>query len=260
MTTLFISDLHLCEERPQINALFTRFLDEIARDAEALYVLGDLFDYWIGDDQLDHEPMARAVASQLANLAKRGTRISFMHGNRDFLIGERFASEARLALLPDPAPIVLGEQRILLMHGDTLCTDDLAYRQFREQVRDPAWQADFLGKSYAERTQLAHAIRSRSDVEKSMKADAIMDVNAVAVAAAFEKHRYPVMIHGHTHRPARHELTVNGQACTRWVLQDWHNHGGYLSASGPHHALSTHSIEGPRHPDRSARCQEPPRP
>ncbi len=244
MTTLFISDLHLCEERPQINGLFTRFLDNIARDAEALYILGDLFEYWIGDDQLDHDPLASVVAQQLARTANQGTRIFFMRGNRDFLIGNRFAGEASLTLLSDPKQITLGEQRILLMHGDTLCTDDVAYQEFRAQVRDPVWQADILAKPYAERAELARAIRSRSDVEKSMKADTIMDVNASAVANAFEKHRYPVMIHGHTHRPAKHQLTVNGRACTRWVLQDWHTNGGYLSASGPGNEISEHLIEG----------------
>ena len=244
MTTLFISDLHLCEERPQIGTLFVRFLQETAGDAEALYILGDLFEYWIGDDQLGHDPFAREIALQLAKAAGRGTRIFFMHGNRDFLIGERFAKEARLTLLPDPALIMLAEQRILLMHGDTLCTDDVAYQQFRAQVRDPAWQADVLRKSYAERTLLARQIRSRSDVEKSMKANDIMDVNAAAVATAFEKHRYPVMIHGHTHRPARHELVLDGHACTRWVLQDWYDRGGYLSAGGPREVLSAHAIEG----------------
>ena len=232
MTTLFISDLHLCEERPHINAIFKRFLDDIPRDAESLYILGDLFEYWIGDDQLDHDPLARNIALQLADAASRGTRIFFMHGNRDFLIGERFAAQARLTILPDPALISLDEARFLLMHGDTLCTDDVDYQKFRAQVRDPAWQADLLAKPYAERAQLAQVMRSRSDVEKSMKADAIMDVNAAAVAATFEGHGYPIMIHGHTHRPAKHELTVNGQACTRWVLPDWHDRGGYLSAAG----------------------------
>ena len=243
MTTLFISDLHLCAERPRINVLFARFLDEIARDAASLYILGDLFEYWIGDDQLDHDPLSRDVAAQLANTAERGTQVFFMHGNRDFLIGERFAKEARLTLLPDPALISLGDARILLLHGDTLCTDDVAYQQFRAQVRNPAWQADVLGNSYAERAQLARAMRSRSDVEKSMKADAIMDVNAAAVAAMFEMHGYPIMIHGHTHRPAKHQMIVNGQACTRRVLQDWHDHGGYLSIGGAHQALSAYSIE-----------------
>jgi UDP-2,3-diacylglucosamine hydrolase len=243
MTTLFISDLHLCAERPHINTLFTRFLEEIVPRAAALYILGDLFEYWIGDDQLDHDPLARAVASQLASTATCGTRIYFMHGNRDFLIGERFARQAHLTLLPDPSLVTLGEQRFLLMHGDTLCTDDVAYQQFRNQVRDAVWQADILGKPYAERAQLARAMRSRSDVEKAMKADAIMDVNPGAVAAAFVRHRYPVLVHGHTHRPAKHESTVNGQACTRWVLQDWRDDGGYLSTAGPRNRLSVHSIK-----------------
>jgi UDP-2,3-diacylglucosamine hydrolase len=236
--------LHLCEERPSINALFTRFLDDVARDAEALYILGDLFEYWIGDDQLDHDPLANVVAQQLARAAKRGTRTYFMRGNRDFLIGTRFANEARLTLLSDPAQLTLGEQRILLMHGDTLCTDDVAYQEYRAQVRDPAWQADVLAKPYAERAELARSIRSRSDVEKSMKAESIMDVNAFAVAGAFERHGYPVMIHGHTHRPAKHQLTVNGHPCTRWVLPDWHAHGGYLSTVGLGNELSAHIIEG----------------
>ena len=242
MTTLFISDLHLCDERPRINLLFTRFLEDIARDSEALYILGDLFEYWLGDDQLDHEPLARAVASQLANSARRGTRIFFMHGNRDFLVGPRFAEEACLTLLPDPSLVLLGEQRVLLMHGDTLCTDDGAYQEFRREVRDPVWQTNTLGKSYADRAQLARAIRSRSDVEKSMKADAIMDVNADAVVVAFEQHHYPVLIHGHTHRPAKHDLSVNGHACTRWVLPDWHDHGGYLSCDDSGNPLSAHLI------------------
>jgi len=242
MAILFISDLHLCEARPQINALFTRFVEEIARDAEALYILGDLFEYWIGDDQLDHDPLARRVAALLAKMAGRGTRIFFMHGNRDFLIGERFATEAQLTLLPDPSLIMPGPRQIVLMHGDTLCTDDFAYQQFRAQVRDPLWQAEILAKPYAERAELAQSIRSRSDVEKLLKADAIMDVNTTAVAETFEKYAFPVMIHGHTHRPARHELTVNGHVCTRWVLQDWHDRGGYLSAGGPDNVLSAHTF------------------
>ena len=243
MTTLFIADLHLCEQRPAINKLFRRFLDEIACEAEALYILGDLFEYWIGDDQLDHDPLAQEVARQLESVVLCGTQVFFMHGNRDFLVGERFAKAARLTLLPDPTLINPEGREILLMHGDTLCTDDVAYQQFRLQVRDPAWQAGVLAKSYAERAELAQAIRSRSDVEKSLKADAIMDVNAMAVDDAFGKYGYPVMIHGHTHRPARHESTVGGHACTRWVLQDWHEFGGYLSCGGPLGALSAHTIK-----------------
>ncbi|MEO8102116.1 MAG: UDP-2,3-diacylglucosamine diphosphatase [Betaproteobacteria bacterium] len=244
MKTLFISDLHLCEERPRISALFVRFLDEIGRDAQALYILGDLFDYWVGDDQLDHDSLAREVASALARTADRGTSIFFMHGNRDFLIGGRFAREARLTLLEDPALVRVDNRPLLLMHGDTLCTDDLAYQQFRLQVRDPQWQAQVLAKTFAERTQLARTIRSRSDVEKAMKAEAIMDVNADAVTAAFERYRYPVMIHGHTHRPARHESKLNGHACTRWVLADWHTDGSYLCSDGRDNGLTAHSISG----------------
>lgn len=227
---LFISDLHLCEERPHITALFGRFMDDVAHDAAALYILGDLFEYWIGDDQLDHDVLAHQVAYKISTVATRGTRVFFMHGNRDFLIGDRFAAEANLTLLPDPTVIELNGERVLLMHGDTLCTDDLAYQQFRKQVRDPAWQAALLAKPYAERVALARSLRSQSDMEKSMKAEAIMDVNADAVSQAFRQNGCVTMIHGHTHRPARHESNVDGKQCVRWVLADWHNHGGYLQA------------------------------
>ena len=242
MTTLFISDLHLCEERPQINALFTQFLNDIACGAEALYILGDLFEYWIGDDQLDHDPLARRVAAQLAATAKHGTRIFFMHGNRDFLIGARFAAEASLGLLTDPTLISLNGQRVLLMHGDTLCSDDIGYQQFRTQVREPAWQESVLSKPYAERIALARAIRSTSDIEKSLKAESIMDVNAAAVTAVFVRHHYPELVHGHTHRPAKHELTVDGHTCMRWVLQDWHVRGGYLADNGKSGSLAAHQL------------------
>ena len=242
MTTLFISDLHLCEERPKINSLFSQFIDEFAHDAAALYILGDLFEYWIGDDQLDHDPLARRVAAQLAATAKRGTRIYFMHGNRDFLIGARFANESSLTLLPDPTLIALHAQQVLLTHGDTLCTDDTAYQRFRTQVRDPSWQAELLAKPYTERAALARSMRSCSDVEKSMKPDAIMDVNKDAVAQMFEQQNVAAMIHGHTHRPAMHRHNVNGRNVTRWVLQDWHDLGGYLADDGPEHALIAHTI------------------
>lgn len=231
MSTLFISDLHLCQERPHTTALFNHFLIESVRDVEALYILGDLFEYWLGDDQLDHDPLAQSVASGLSAVAHGGTRIFFMHGNRDFLIGERFCRESGLELLRDPTEIVVDGWPLLLMHGDTLCTDDIAYQQFRQQVRDPVWQDAILAKPYAERSALAQAIRSRSDVEKAMKAEAIMDVNADAVAAAIRTHAYPTLIHGHTHRPARHEHGVDGRSCERWVLADWHDTGSVLEIS-----------------------------
>ena len=227
--TLFISDLHLCAERPRITKLFERFIDETAPAAASLYILGDLFEVWIGDDQLDIDPLARTVAQGLARLSDTGTKVYFMHGNRDFLVGERFAREARLEILADPTSIKIGDVPALLLHGDTLCTDDVAYQAFRQQVRNPAWQQSILAKSTAERVTLAASIRSQSDIEKSMKPEAIMDVNANAVAAAFRAHGYPVMVHGHTHRPAKHTHSIDDQPCIRWVLQDWHDVGGYLA-------------------------------
>ncbi len=227
--TLFISDLHLCEDRPQISELFFRFLGEQASKADALYILGDLFELWVGDDQLDHDALSRQVAAALRTAATAGTKLFFMHGNRDFLVGERFAQESGLTLLADPTVILLEGERILLMHGDTLCTDDTAYQSFRQQVRDPAWQATLLAKPYAEREALARSIRSRSDVEKSMKAETIMDVNAGAVAAAFTAHDCRTLVHGHTHRPAKHEHLMGGTMATRWVLPDWHQQGGLLA-------------------------------
>lgn len=227
--TFFISDLHLCAERPDISRLFQHFVEKTAPAAASLYILGDLFEYWIGDDQLDIDPLARRVAAQLATMAEKGTKIFFMHGNRDFLLGDRFARAARLEILADPTVIQLRSVQVLLMHGDTLCTDDLAYQSFRTQVRSPAWQQAILAKPIADRQALAQSIRSQSDIEKSMKAEAIMDVNPDAVSDVFRIFGFPVLVHGHTHRPAKHEHTVDTHVCVRWVLQDWHDFGGYLS-------------------------------
>ena len=230
--TLFISDLHLCAERPQITQIFNRFITETAPAAESLYILGDLFEFWIGDDQLDHDPLAADVAQKLSVLAATGTRIFFMHGNRDFLIGERLARKANLDILADPTLINDHNSPVLLMHGDTLCTGDANYQSFRQQVRSTEWQKQILAKPYTERVALAQSIRSQSDIEKSMKPEAIMDVDASAVSAAFRDNGYPVMVHGHTHRPARHLQLLDDRPCVRWVLQDWHNVGGYLSNMG----------------------------
>ena len=227
--TLFVSDLHLCSERPRITRLFERFIADTAPKAESLYILGDLFEYWIGDDQLDVDPLARDVVQRLKGLAASGTKIFFMHGNRDFLLGKRFALEAKLEILTDPTLIHISDRPVLLLHGDTLCTDDVAYQSFRRQVRSSSWQRTTLAKPCAERMTLAQSIRSRSDMEKSLKAEAIMDVNATTVAGTFREYGYPLMVHGHTHRPARHEHLINGRTCVRWVLQDWHEFGGYLA-------------------------------
>ncbi len=225
----FIADLHICAERPQISLLFERFLTDTAPAAQSLYILGDLFEYWIGDDQLDVDPLARNIAQRLKALAATGTKIYFMHGNRDFLVGERFARETNLTILVDPTLINIDGTPVLLMHGDTLCTDDIAYQKFRQQVRSAAWQRVILAKPCAERVALAQSLRSQSDIEKSMKPESIMDVNIDAVAESFRNYRYPVMVHGHTHRPARHVSLTEGRSCVRWVLQDWHAFGGYLS-------------------------------
>jgi UDP-2,3-diacylglucosamine hydrolase len=229
--TLFISDLHLADERPEINALFFRFLDEIAGNADALYILGDLFEYWLGDDQLDHDPLAHAVVDSLRHISGDGTRIFFMHGNRDFLIGERFAREAGLTILADPTLIELYGQRVLLMHGDTLCTDDVAYQKFRAQTRTTDWKNTTLAQPYEARQELARSIRTQSDSEKSQKAEEIMDVTEATVEEVFRQYHYPLMIHGHTHRPATHQLLIDGRACERWVLADWHGRGECLEAS-----------------------------
>jgi UDP-2,3-diacylglucosamine hydrolase len=229
--TLFISDLHLADERPEINVLFFRFLDETAGTADALYILGDLFEYWVGDDQLDHDLLARAVVDSLRRVSDSGTHVFFMHGNRDFLIGERFAREAGLTILPDPTLIELDDQRVLLMHGDTLCTDDVAYQKFRAQTRTNEWKSATLAQPYKARQQLARSIRTQSDTEKSQKAEEIMDVTEATVEEIFRQHHYPLMIHGHTHRPATHRLSVDGHACERWVLADWHGRGECLAVS-----------------------------
>jgi UDP-2,3-diacylglucosamine hydrolase len=229
--TLFISDLHLDADRPTIVALFDRFLGDVAADANALYILGDLFEYWVGDDQLDHDPLAARIAAALRTLEQGGTKIFFMRGNRDFLIGARFAEKAGVTLLEDPTVIASEAGPILLMHGDTLCTDDVAYQQFRLQARDPAWQARVLAQPYPERIKLARSLREQSDTAKSNKPEYIMDVSPAAVEAALRQHQVNILIHGHTHRPATHQLNVEGKACFRHVLQDWHDVGGYILAS-----------------------------
>ena len=228
--TLFISDLHLCEGRPRINQLFFDFLKNTAPQAETLYILGDLFEYWIGDDDIDDGLNGRVVKA-LAALADRGTKICFMHGNRDFLIGMRFTKLAKLSLLPDPTLIDLYGKRTLLMHGDTLCTDDIDYQRFRAQVRAENWQKIFLAKSLEARRAEVEAMRAGSEEAKQMKPVDVMDVAENAVLSLLRRHGWPALIHGHTHRRARHDLEMNGDHTQRWVLPDWYETGGYLKAT-----------------------------
>ena len=198
MTSLFISDLHLTEAHPGITRMLFGLLHGAARDADALYILGDLFEYWAGDDDLD-EPLNREVSAALRELADRGVAIYFMAGNRDFLIGDDFARRSGLTLLADPALVDLEGTPTLLMHGDTLCTDDAAYVQFRTMVRTPAYIAQFLAQPLAARKTQIAAIRSRSEAEKHAKAAEIMDVNRDAVIATMRQHGTFRLIHGHTH-------------------------------------------------------------
>ena len=236
---LLISDLHLTGERPAIVERFFEFLAEPAARASALYVLGDLFEYWIGDDELDPEagdPLARRVAEGFAALARSGVPVALMHGNRDFLIGPRFCAASAARLLPDPTVEKIAGVRTLLMHGDTLCTDDLDYQAWRRQTRAPGWQRDFLARSIEARRQLLQAIREKSKEVVSSKPADIMDVNDGAVRQALRENGPTRLVHGHTHRPARHALEVDGKRCERWVLPDWYEQGGYLAIdeAGPH--------------------------
>lgn len=226
-SAIFISDLHLAPERPAATDALLRFLEDTAAGAGQLYVLGDLFEYWIGDEGLAL-PMPAAVAAAFRALSGRGTQVFFMHGNRDFLLGDRFAAAAGMKLLSDPTMIDLYGTRTLLMHGDTLCTDDVEYQRFRAMVRDAGWQVAFLSKSVEERIRMAQSVRGESEQAKQGKDMAIMDVAAATVEATLRAHDYPRLIHGHTHRPARHEHRVDGRLCERFVLADWYEQGSYL--------------------------------
>lgn len=233
MTTLFISDLHLDASRPEVTELFGRFLREEARGADALYILGDLFEAWVGDD--DSSEVGAYVAAHLREVADAGVPVYFIRGNRDFLVGDEYAQRAGFRILPDPAVVVLYGKPTLLMHGDLLCTDDVAYQQFRAQTRNPAWQAQFLAQPLAARLAFAAQARAASmGRQKEMKGDdraqfeTITDVTPATVEATFARYGIDTLIHGHTHRPAIHDLNVGGRACQRIVLGDWYEQGSVL--------------------------------
>ena len=226
MHSIFVSDLHLCPTRPAINKVFFEFLHSPAAQAEALYILGDLFEYWAGDD--DDDPFNASVLAALRELTDRGVALYLMHGNRDFLIGDQFTAACHANLLPDPTVVNLYSTPTLLMHGDTLCTDDLEYQTFRMRVRNPDFQREFLAQPLAERKQKIEKMRAQSEATKKVKPEAIMDVTVATVEAELRNHGYPRLIHGHTHRPALHQHVVNGHQCERWVLSDWYTSGSYL--------------------------------
>jgi UDP-2,3-diacylglucosamine hydrolase len=230
MSTLFISDLHLEDSRPESAVVLMGFLSGPARSADAVYILGDLFEFWIGDDALSAS--ARAVAQATSELAASGVACYFMHGNRDFMLGQDYAGEARMRLLPETHVADLYGLPTLLLHGDTLCTDDLEYQAFRKQTRNPEWQKAVLAMSVEERLQMARNARDASMQHTQSASMEIMDVNEAAVISAFTENEVTRMIHGHTHRPAvhLHELP-GGIEAKRIVLADWYQTGSYLDVS-----------------------------
>jgi UDP-2,3-diacylglucosamine hydrolase len=229
LKTLFISDLHLDPASPEIARQFLAFLDGEARDAKALYILGDLFEVWLGDD--DPAPATREIVQSLRRLTDAGVPCFVMHGNRDFLLGERFCKETGATLVPDGTVIEIEGQRVLLMHGDVLCTDDVSYQRLRRIIRNPAVQWILRHMSLERRQLLAQKLREGSRMHVNSTAADIMDVNAVAVAEAFRRHDVRTLIHGHTHRPAVHSLDVDGRSVRRVVLGDWHTQGSVLEVS-----------------------------
>ncbi|MGP9831002.1 UDP-2,3-diacylglucosamine diphosphatase [Marinobacter sp. NSM] len=226
MTTLFISDLHLEESRPDITDAFLTFLREKAAGVEQLYILGDFFEAWIGDDE--RTPLQEQIAAALKQLSDSGTAIFLMHGNRDFLIGEDFCHRAGATLLDDPTVIDLYGTPTLLLHGDSLCTADVEYQKFRTNMRNPQLQKMMLARPLEDRQQMAKQLRALSMAKNQGKAEDIMDVTPEEVVKELEAHGVQLMIHGHTHRPAVHELEANGKPARRIVLGDWHSHLWWL--------------------------------
>ena len=225
MSHWFISDLHLDASRPAITTLFLAFLRDIPNEVESLFILGDLFEAWIGDD-LDDE-LTRQIATGIRGVSERGVAVRFMRGNRDFLLGRNYCRQAGMQLLPDACVMDIGGIPTLLLHGDTLCSDDHAYQAFRQEVRDPAWIEGFLGKTLAERIAFAQQARAASQQHQQQVGDVITDVNGDEVAATFRRYGIARIIHGHTHRPAIHppSATCPGE---RIVLGDWYEQGSLL--------------------------------
>lgn len=230
-SSLFVSDLHLSPRRPETAALFLDFLAGPARETSALFILGDLFDYWPGDDGLN-EPFSRHICDALADTVAAGVDGFFLPGNRDFLAGPAFAAATGLRFLDDTTVCDVAGEPTLLLHGDTLCTDDKAYQDFRATVRADAWRREFLSRPLDERRRDIEALRERSESEKQAKAYELMDASPDAVSEAFRHSGVARMIHGHTHRQARHDLVVDGRECQRWVLGQWEESGNALVCEG----------------------------
>ena len=237
-TTLFISDLHLCDQRPAITRLFLDFLAGEARAADALYILGDLFEFWVGDDATGENEFRRVIDG-LAGLTRAGVPLHMMYGNRDFLMRKRFEEVTGGRLILDPLRIELYGEPTLLMHGDLLCTADTDYMKFRAMVRDPAWQGDFLAKSLAERNGIFNNYREISKATTTKKPPEIMDVAQSAVENVMRRHNVRRLIHGHTHRPGEHVFTLDGAPARRMVLGAWYEQGSVLRVDAKGWALGT---------------------
>jgi UDP-2,3-diacylglucosamine hydrolase len=232
---LFISDLHLCDSRPNITTAFIKFIEHTAVKAQALYILGDLFEYWAGDDAI--QVGAQQASIDALHRLSKNVPVFFMAGNRDFLIGDGFTKATGVNILPDPSLVILYGKPVLLSHGDALCTDDTAYQVFRTEVRSQAWQRQFLSQPLINRIAFIEELRAKSEQEKSTKSMQIMDVNASVVENLLMQYDYPpLFIHGHTHRPDTHIHQLAGHVCERWVLGDWYEQGSYLmlDADGCH--------------------------
>jgi len=228
---LFVADLHLTDKRPQTAAAFFGFLSGPARRAGSVFILGDLFEYWLGDDDAG-SAFNRSVCSALSATVAAGTAIYFMTGNRDLLAGQGFAQASGVQLLADMVSIRFTARTLLLSHGDALCTDDHAYQAFRLQARNREWQTEFLAQPLEVRRVLIEKLRDQSEAAKHGKRAEIMDVNADAVVSLLRSHAYPTLIHGHTHRPARHTYLIDGHRCERYVLPDWDDHAVWLAFDG----------------------------
>lgn len=226
MTTLFVSDLHCEAARPEIGMQFLGFLEGEARSADALYILGDLFESWVGDD--DPNPHYAEIRRGLGALARYGVPVYFMHGNRDLLIGEDFAAETGVELLRDPLVVDLYGEPILISHGDAYCTDDTEYQAIRAMTRNPDWQAMMLAKPLEERLAIARQARTDSAARNTSLSEEIMDVNKAAIDAALREAGVTTMLHGHTHRPAAHDFELDGRPAKRIVLGDWYEQGSVV--------------------------------
>lgn len=241
MTTLFISDLHLCPERPAVNQAFFNFLQTHAVEADALYILGDLFEAWIGDD--DPAPLSRQVIRALHALTDGGTQLFFLHGNRDFAIGKRFARETGATLLTDHALVTIGDEQALVLHGDTLCTDDIAYQKFRRRIRNPILLSILRHLPLKTRQNIGIKGREKSMASNSNKSASIMDVTPATVTTMMKEYGVTTMIHGHTHRPYCHDLVLDdGTPARRMVLGDWGSKAWVISANDKGLTLSSFDI------------------